>query len=248
MTDISEVQASINRSNLSLEEINKEAEDTLKLVLKGFKDLASPIEDLINSEKKQNEEISNYDSSNMSLSKEISSLKEEKSRNETLQSNTQNTFNEATEKRTKLEGKIRETKTNLDNAKNKLTLTKEEQEKVSIENDKLTAEIDQLVQTSDNQILELNKKSDQKRDSLRKVKGERMALEYLIKRNYIEFNEMKIISSLEGRRATDMSTISKVTGLSENLIEKTLNGLMQRNLLTYDSSTGAINVTGNLKL
>ena len=45
-----------------------------------------------------------------------------------------------------------------------------------------------------------------------------------------------------------MVTITKVTGLSEALIAKTLEGLEKRNLLTYDDSTGAITVTGSLKL
>jgi len=70
----------------------------------------------------------------------------------------------------------------------------------------------------------------------------------LIKKNYIEFNEIKIINALEGRKNTDLSTIAKVTGLSTSLIVSTLNGLMKRNLLTFDNSSGAITVTGSLKI
>jgi len=75
-----------------------------------------------------------------------------------------------------------------------------------------------------------------------------MALEYLIKKGHVEFNEIKIINALEGRKITDIATITKVTGLAENLIEKTLDGLMKRNLLNYDSSSGSITITGNLKI
>ncbi|RLI63528.1 MAG: hypothetical protein DRO63_08355 [Candidatus Gerdarchaeota archaeon] len=75
-----------------------------------------------------------------------------------------------------------------------------------------------------------------------------MALEFLIKKNYIEFNEIKIINALEGRKNTDLSTIAKVTGLSTDLIVSTLNGLMKRNLLTFDNSSGAITLTGSLKI
>lgn len=248
MTDISEVLASLKRSNLALDEINSEFNDTLKLVVKGLEELSSPIDDLIQSEKKQNEEIAHYESSNFSLSKEISALKEEIATKENLLTDTQEKYNETTEKRSKLEGKNRETKTELDTTSTNLRIAKEVLSKESEQYEILEVEVQDLVTTSEQQILELEKKTNQKRDVIRKVKGERMALEYLIKKGHVEFNEVKIINALEGRKVTDMSTITKVTGLAENLIEKTLDGLMKRNLLNYDSSSGSITITGNLKL
>ncbi|NHJ05343.1 MAG: hypothetical protein EAX90_11000 [Candidatus Heimdallarchaeota archaeon] len=248
MTDISEVLASLKRSNLALDEINSEFNDTLKLVVKGLEELSNPIDDLIQSEKKQNEEITHYESSNLSLSKEISAFKEEKASREKLLADTQEKYNESTEKRSKLEGKNRETMTELDSTSTNLRIVKEALSKESEQYEMLEAEVQEIVTTSERQILELEKKANQKRDVIRKVKGERMALEYLIKKGHVEFNEVKIINALEGRKITDMATITKVTGLAENLIEKTLDGLMKRNLLNYDSSSGSITITGNLKI
>ncbi|HUU77790.1 MAG TPA: hypothetical protein VMX55_05550 [candidate division Zixibacteria bacterium] len=248
MTDISEVLASLKRSNLALDEINSEFNDTLKLVVKGLEELSNPIDDLIQSEKKQNEEITHYESSNLSLSKEISTLKEEKATKEKLLADTQEKYNESTEKRSKLEGKNRETMTELDTTSTNLRIVKEALSKESEQYEILEAEVQEIVTSSEQQILELEKKANQKRDVIRKVKGERMALEYLIKKGHVEFNEIKIINALEGRKITDIATITKVTGLAENLIEKTLDGLMKRNLLNYDSSSGSITITGNLKI
>ena len=114
--------------------------------------------------------------------------------------------------------------------------------------EKLLAEITQLIESTETKVHQLEKGAEEKRDRIRKSQGERMALEYLIKHKHIEFNEIKIINSLDGRKTTDMATIAKVTGLSEGLISKTLEGLQKRNLLTYDSSNGAIEVTGNLRI
>ncbi|MFW9922339.1 MAG: hypothetical protein ACFFDW_03520 [Candidatus Thorarchaeota archaeon] len=248
MTNISEVLASIKRSNLTIEELTREVEQSLKATAKGLEDLNRPLEELAVNERKINEEISKYDSNNLTLSKEISNLKEEKGHNEILLTNTQNQLNDTTQNRAKTETKIRETKTILSDTTSKLEVTKNELAGLEQENAKLLVEIENIVKTSDQQLLEFGKKAEQKRDSIRKSKGERMALEYLIKKNHVEFNEIKIINSLEGRKNTDMATVSKVTGLSSNLIEKTLNGLMKRKLLEYDSATGAITIIGNLKI
>lgn len=248
MTDINEVLASIKQSNLALEEINQEFNSTVKMVIQGLENLNNPIEDLIQTEKKLNEEISQIESTNLSLTQEITSLKDEKTKLENNQSETQTLFNETVDKRTKLDVKIKETKTELDTTKTNLTSAKETLKQESEQFERISAEVQNIVTISDQQIMELEKKSEQKRDSLRKIKGERMALEYLIKRGHVEFNEVKIINALEGRKITDMTTITKVTGISENLIEKTLEGLMKRNLLTYDASSGAITITGSLKI
>lgn len=248
MTDINEVLASIKRSNLALDEINQEFNSTVKMVIQGIENLNNPIEDLIQNEKKEKEEISQIESTNLSLGQEISSLKEEKAKLETNQTETQTQFNEMVDKRTKLEAKIRETKSELENTKNNLSNAKETLKQESEQLERISVEVQNIVTNSDQQILELEKKSEQKRDSLRKIKGERMALEYLIKRGHVEFNEVKIINALEGRKITDMATITKVTGISEDLISKTLDGLMKRNLLTYDGSSGAITIKGSLRI
>ena len=179
---------------------------------------------------------------------EISTLKQEKTNNEQLLQNTQTKYTDTTDKRAKLEPKKRDTQTELANTEKTLETTKSELQSESEKNTKLTVEISSVVQAAELKMKEVEKKADAERDLIRKTKGERMALEYLIKRNHIEFNEIKVINSLDGRTNTDMTTVSKVTGLSEALIAKTLEGLEKRNLLTYDDSTGAITVTGSLKL
>ncbi|MHA1213214.1 MAG: hypothetical protein ACTSSH_12235, partial [Candidatus Heimdallarchaeota archaeon] len=146
------------------------------------------------------------------------------------------------------EGQKRNTTTELQSTENTLQGTKTKFEQETEKNERIVAEITTIVEGIEYKILEISKQADIERDIIRKTKGERMALEYLIKRNHIEFNELKIINSLDGRKNTDMSTISKVTGLAEELIAKTLEGLMKRKLLTYDSSNGAITITGNLRL
>ena len=248
MTDISEVLASIKKSNLTLEELKKDFDDNLKVANQGLVNLIEPIEDAINFEKKRNDEISNYESSNQALSQEITSLKSEKQSNETLLAENQTNLDRITDERAKLETSIREVNSHLNDKNNILSTAKSELSKLTTEVETVTAEVSQIVNSSEAQILDLEKKIEGKRDAISKIKGERMALEYLIKKNHIEFNEIKIIKTLEGRKNTDLNTISKVTGLSDALIVKTLNGLMERQLLTYDSSSGAIVITGSLKI
>jgi len=248
MTDISEVLASIKKSNLTLEELKKDFDDNLKVANQGLVNLIEPIEDAINFEKKRNDEISNYESSNQALSQEITSLKSEKQSNETLLAENQTNLDRITDERAKLETSIREVNSHLNDKNNILSTAKSELSKLTTEVETVTAEVSQIVNSSEAQILDLKKKIEGKRDAISKIKGERMALEYLIKKNHIEFNEIKIIKTLEGRKNTDLNTISKVTGLSDALIVKTLNGLMERQLLTYDSSSGAIVITGSLKI
>jgi DNA repair exonuclease SbcCD ATPase subunit len=248
MTDISEVLSALKRGNMSIEEAINELNESLKTVKKGLNDLEKPIEEAIEFERRQKDEIAKYESSNLTLSQEISNLKEEKTSNENLLKETQDKYTETTDKRTKLETKKRDTTTELSNTEKKLETAKAEYEMEKETNLKITAELASLIQAAEQKINEIEKQAESERDLIRRTKGERMALEYLVKRNHIEFNELKIINSLEGRKSTDMATISKVTGLSDSLILKTLDGLMRRNLLTYDNSTGAITVTGNLKL
>ncbi|NHJ85544.1 MAG: hypothetical protein FK734_08785 [Asgard group archaeon] len=248
MTDLSEVLSALKRDALIIDEIQHEFNDSIKTTTKGLEDIKEPIQELIDFEKRQNDEISHYESKNLSLSQEINSLKEEKLNHERLLKETQDLLTSNTEKRTKLESNKRDIsseliafETKLQNAKNDLSLEKEQ-------NERLLAEISQIVESTEEKIHALEQQVEAKRDAIRKIKGERMALEYLIKHDHIEFNEIKIIQSLDGRKNTDLATISKVTGLSNNLIEKTLEGLMKRNLLTYDNSSGIITITGSLKL
>ncbi|NHJ33414.1 MAG: hypothetical protein FK732_11180 [Asgard group archaeon] len=248
MTDISEVLSALKRGDLTVEEVLKELSDLLTTVKKGLDDLKKPIEELVEFEKRQSDEISQYESSNLSLSQEIATLTEEKTTNEKLLQNTQEQYTETTEKRVKLEAKVRETTTELSNTKNRLQAANTEFTAETDTNHKIIAEISTIVESAEQKVLGIEQQAEKERDIIRKSKGERMALEYLIKRNHIEFNEIKVINSLDGRNNTDMATISKVTGLSESLIAKTLEGLERRNLLTYDNSTGAITVTGSLKL
>ncbi|MHA1126167.1 MAG: hypothetical protein ACTSO7_10590 [Candidatus Heimdallarchaeota archaeon] len=248
MTEISEVLAALKRTNLVVDEISQELDNTLKLIKNGLNDLQNPVDGLIEFEKRQTEEIGKYESGNLTLSKEITSLKEETASNETLLRETENDLTNTTDKRVKLETKKRETTTELTSTKNKLESTKIELTKETDNYNKLLAEVTQLIESTDNKIHTLEKGAEEKRDRIQRSQGERMALEYLIKYKHIEFNEIKIINSLDGRKTTDMSTISKVTGLSEGLITKTLEGLMKRNLLTFDNSTGIITVTGNLRI
>ncbi|NHJ39747.1 MAG: hypothetical protein FK731_06910 [Asgard group archaeon] len=248
MTEISEVLSALKRGNMTIEEAMNELNETLKTVKKDINDLEKPIEDVIEYERRQKDEIAKFESSNLTLSQEIANYKEEKISNEQLLKETQEKYTETTDKRARLETKKRDTITELSNIEKKLESTKAEFEMEKETNIKITAELTSLIQTAEQKMNEIEKQAEKERDLIRKTKGERMALEYLVKKNHIEFNELKIINSLEGRKTTDMETISKVTGLSDALILKTLDGLMRRNLLTYDNSTGAITVTGNLRL
>ncbi|TET27400.1 MAG: hypothetical protein E3J70_12035 [Candidatus Heimdallarchaeota archaeon] len=248
MTDISEVLSALKRGDLTVEEVLNELNDLLTTVKKGIDDLKQPIEDLVEFEKGQSDEILQFESSNLSLSQEITSLTNEKATNENSLQRTQEEYTETTEKRVRLETKVREISTELSNTKKRLQAADVELAVETETNQKIVAEISTDVESTEQKILGIEKQAEMERDIIRKSKGERMALEFLIKKNHIEFNELKVINSLDGRTNTDMVTITKVTGLSEALIAKTLEGLEKRNLLTYDDSTGAITVTGSLKL
>ena len=248
MTDISEVLSALKRGDLTVEEVRKELDELLTTVKKGLDDLRQPIEELVEFEKRQSGEISQYESSNLTLSQEISSLTEEKTSNEKLLQDTQEKYTEITEKRVKHETKARETSTELSNTKKRLEAANAEHAAETETNQRIIAEISAIVESAEQKVLNIEQQAEKEKNIIRKSKGERLALEYLIKRNHIEFNEIKVINSLDGRTTTDMATISKVTGLSEALIAKTLEGLEKRKLLTYDSSSGAITVTGNLKI
>lgn len=248
MTDISKVQTSITKSNLTIQELNNEFEDKIKVTQKGLEDLKNPIEELIDFKKKRKEEIATYESSNDALTREVSTLKEEKNSNKIQLSEKQSNLSELVDKRAKMETRLRETNSELSETKNKLTGSKDEYSNYSEANKKLSDDIVEIVSSSEVKVLELDKKVEAKRDTIRRIQGERMALEYLIKKNHVEFNELKIINSLEGRKNSDLTTISKVTGISDALIIKTLDGLMKRNLITYDSSSGVIVITRSLKL
>jgi len=248
MTDISEVLSALKRGDLTVEEVLKELNDLLTTIKKGLDDLKQPIEDLVEFEKRQSVEISQYESSNLSLSQEITSQTEEKATNEKLLQETQEQYTETTEKRVRLDTKVREISTELSNTKKRLEAANVELAVETETNQKIVAEISTIVESVEQKVLGIEKQAENERDIIRKSKGERMALEFLIKKKHIEFNELKVINSLDGRTNTDMATISKVTGLSEALIAKTLEGLKRRNLLTHDDSTGAITVTGSMKL
>lgn len=248
MTDISEVLSALKRGDLTVEEVLKELNDLLATVKKGIDDLKQPITDLVEFEKRQSDEILQFESGNLSLSQEITSLTEEKATSENVLQRTQEDFTETTEKRVKLETKIRELTTELSNTKKRLEAANAELAGDTETNQKIVAELSSIVESAEQKILGIEKQAEMERDIIRKSKGERMALEFLIKKNHIEFNELKVINSLDGRNNTDMATISKITGLSTALIEKTLVGLEKRNLISYDVSTGAITVTGSLKL
>lgn len=248
MTDISEVLSALKRGDLTVEEVLSELNDLLTTIKKGIEDLKQPIEDLVEFEKGQSDEILQFESSNLSLSQEITSLTNEKATSENSLQRTQEEYTETTEKKVKLETKVREISTELSNTKNRLQTADAELAVETETNQKIIAEISTVVESIEQKILGIEKQAEMERDIIRKSKGERMALEFLIKKNHIEFNEIKVINSLDGRTNTDMVTITKVTGLSEALIAKTLEGLEKRNLLTYDDSTGAITVTGSLKL
>lgn len=248
MTDTSEVLSALKRGDLTVEEVLSELNDLLTTVKKGIEDLKQPIEDLVEFEKGQSDEILQFESSNLSLSQEITSLTNEKATSENSLQRTQEEYTERTEKKVKLETKVREISTELSNTKNRLQTADAELAVETETNQKIIAEMSTVVESTEQKILGIEKQAEMERDIIRKSKGERMALEFLIKKNHIEFNEIKVINSLDGRTNTDMVTITKVTGLSEALIAKTLEGLEKRNLLTYDDSTGAITVTGSLKL
>lgn len=248
MTDISEVLSALKRGDLTVEEVLNELNDLLTTVKKGIDDLKQPIEDLVEFEKGQSDEILQFESSNLSLSQEITSLTNEKATSENSLQRTQEEYTETTGKRVRLETKVREISTELSNTKKRLQAADAELAVETETNQKIVAEISTVVESTEQKILGIEKQAEMERDIIRKSKGERMALEFLIKKNHIEFNEIKVINSLDGRTNTDMVTITKVTGLSEALIAKTLEGLEKRNLLSYDDSTGAITVTGSLKL
>ncbi|MEA2070506.1 MAG: hypothetical protein U9O98_04370, partial [Asgard group archaeon] len=150
--------------------------------------------------------------------------------------------------RIKLENEKREKSTQLENLTKNLELAKDDLQNEKQVLQQLLAEIEQMKKETEQKVLEIRSKAKQKRDHIQKVKGERMALQFLIKNKYIEFNEMKIIDSLKGRRNTDVNTIAKVTGLSPNLISQTLTGLMKRDLVNYDKDSGKIEVLSNLKI
>ncbi len=248
MTDISEVLSALKRGDLTVEEVLKELNDLLTTVKKGIDELKQPITDLVEFEKRQSDEILQFESSNLSLTQEITSLTEEKATSETLLQRTQEEYTETTEKRVKLETKVRELSSELSNTKKRLETANAELAGETETNQKIVAEISTIVESAEQKVLGIEKQAEMERDIIRKSKGERMALEFLIKKSHIEFNELKVINSLDGRNNTDMATISKVTGLSAELIAKTLEGLEKRNLISYDGSTGAIIVTGSLKL
>jgi len=248
MTDISEVLSALKRGDLTVEEVLKELNDLLTTVKKGIDELKQPITDLVEFEKRQSDEILQFESSNLSLTQEITSLTEEKATSETLLQRTQEEYTETTEKRVKLETKVRELSSELSNTKKRLEAANAELAGETETNQKIVAEISTIVESAEQKVLGIEKQAEMERDIIRKSKGERMALEFLIKKNHIEFNELKVINSLDGRNNTDMATISKITGLSAELIAKTLEGLEKRNLISYDDSTGAITVTGSLKL
>ncbi len=248
MTEISQVKTSINKSDLSIQELNKEIVDKIKATQKGLDDLKNPIDELIDFEKKRKEEISTFESNNDALTRERATLKEEKSSNETLASEKQSNLSELVDKRAKLETQLREINVEISEIKNKLAGAKDEHSSLSEANKKITNEIVSIVSSSEVKILDIEKKVEAKKDAIRRVKGERMALEFLIKKNHIEFNELKIIKTLEGRSNTDLNTVSKVTGISDALITKTLESLMKRNLITYDPTSGAIVIVSSLKL
>lgn len=248
MTDISEVLSALKRGDLTVEEVLKELNDLLTTVKKGIDELKQPIENLVEFEKRQSDEILQFESGNLSLSQEIASLTEEKATSENSLQRTQEEYTETTEKRVKLETKVRELSTELSNTKKRLEAANAELAVETETNQKIVAELSTIVESAEQKVLGIENQAEKERDIIRKSKGERMALEFLIKKNHIEFNEIKVINSLDGRTNTDMATISKITGLSEALISKTLQGLEKRNLISYDGSTGAISVTGSMKL
>ncbi|MCF2142913.1 MAG: hypothetical protein K9W42_04365 [Candidatus Heimdallarchaeota archaeon] len=248
MSDISEILSALKRGGMTIEDIIAELAETLKSSKVNLEGLIQPLQELQEIERKQSTEIANFESNNLTLSQEITSLKEEKSKNEDLLRETQEKFTEKTNDRTKLESRKRELTSELSAIEKNLEAAKKELETETETNQKLQAEIKNIVEATEQKINEIEQQAEKERDVIRKSKGERMALEFLIKKNYIEFNEIKIINALEGRKNTDLSTISKVTGLSTDLIVSTLNGLMKRNLLTFDNSSGAITVTGSLKI
>ncbi|MHA1630505.1 MAG: hypothetical protein ACTSXO_05805 [Candidatus Heimdallarchaeota archaeon] len=248
MSDISEILSALKRGGMTIEDIIAELAETLKSSKVNLEGLIQPLQELQEIERKQSTEIANFESNNLTLSQEITSLKEEKSKNEDVLRETQEKFTEKTNDRTKLESRKRELTSELSAIEKNLEAAKKELETETETNQKLQAEIKNIVETTEQKINEIEQQAEKERDVIRKSKGERMALEFLIKKNYIEFNEIKIINALEGRKNTDLSTIAKVTGLSTDLIVSTLNGLMKRNLLTFDNSSGAITLTGSLKI
>jgi chromosome segregation ATPase len=248
MTDVNEIQAAVKRGDLILEEVKREVDETIKNVKVGLDNLKSPIEDLIEFEKKQNDEISKFETKNLSLSKEITNLKGEKENNERTLKETKEEYANKTEQRSKLETKKRELQNELVTTTNQLEITSAELSNEQQKLQSITEEVRSLTETSEKRINELEKEVAQKRDALQRAQGEQKALEYLVKNKHIEFNEIKVIDALTGRANTDLGTITKVTGLSRGVIEKTLKGLMKRDVLTYDDTTGEINVTGSLKL
>jgi len=62
---------------------------------------------------------------------------------------------------------------------------------------KILAEKNHVIESTEQKVIDIEKQAENERNLLRKAKGERMALEYLIKRGHVEFNEVKIINSLE---------------------------------------------------
>ena len=195
MTDISEVLSALKRGDLTVEEVLSELNDLLTTVKKGIEDLKQPIEDLVEFEKGQSDEILQFESSNLSLSQEITSLTNEKATSENSLQRTQEEYTETTEKKVKLETKVREISTELSNTKNRLQTADAELAVETETNQKIIAEMSTVVESTEQKILGIEKQAEMERDIIRKSKGERMALEFLIKKNHIEFNELKVINS-----------------------------------------------------
>lgn len=248
MTEISEVQATIKRGALSAEEIEQNFNESLQTIKRGLENLQNPIEEVISQEKELKEEIAKYESDNLNLSKEISSLKKEKQDKENQLHEKKEQLSEKTNKRVELEKTIREIETELENTNQSLSTAKDELNQKTNELKTTEKELEDLRTSYEEQLQELEEKAENKRKKIRRIKGERLALEYLIKHNHIDFNELTVINALKGRTTTDISTIEKITGVSKDLIENCLKGLNKRGLVEYDESSGNISITGSLKI
>ncbi|RLI63527.1 MAG: hypothetical protein DRO63_08350 [Candidatus Gerdarchaeota archaeon] len=108
MSDISEILSALKRGGMTIEDIIAELAETLKSSKVNLEGLIQPLQELQEIERKQSTEIANFESNNLTLSQEITSLKEEKSKNEDVLRETQEKFTEKTNERTKLESRKRE--------------------------------------------------------------------------------------------------------------------------------------------
>ncbi|MBD3191326.1 MAG: hypothetical protein GF308_11815 [Candidatus Heimdallarchaeota archaeon] len=248
MTEISEVQTMIKKGSLTLEEIEQNFKESLQVMKKGLENLQGPIEEIISQEKKLKEEIAKYESDNLSLSKEISSLKMENQEKENELEEEKEQLSDKTKKRVDLEKTIREIETELENTKQSLSTAKDELAQKNDELQTIEKELEDLRTSYENQIQKLEEKAEEKRKNIRRIKGERLALEYLIKHNHVDFNELTVINALKGRTTTDISTIEKITGVSKDLIENCLKGLSERGLVEYNQDSGNISIIGSLKI